>query len=93
MRKKRNVKPLPTIWHVPEELWNTIEPIIKKFDPPRHTGRSRIDPHGAMDAIIFRMRSGLEYMAPAAFAAKCLEQGSATLRLTQDKENCCEILS
>jgi len=61
MRKKRNVKPLPTIWHVPEELWNTIEPIIKKFDPPKHTGRSRIDPHGALDAIIFRMRSGCQW--------------------------------
>jgi len=35
----------------------------------------------------------LDYMAPAAFAAKCLEQGSATLRLPQDRENTCEILS
>ena len=41
----------------------------------------------------YRPHSSLEYMAPAAFAAKCLEQGSATLRLPQDKENCCEILS
>ena len=32
-------------------------------------------------------------MAPAAFAAMCLEQGSGSLRLTQDKESCCEILS
>jgi hypothetical protein len=37
--------------------------------------------------------SSLDYMAPAAFAAKCLEQGSGTLRLTQDKENSCGILS
>ena len=29
----------------------------------------------------------------AAFAAMCLEQGSATLRLAQDKDNVCEILS
>src|SRR4030067_3665645 len=61
MRKKRNVKPLPTIWHVPEELWNTIEPIIRKFDPPKHTGRSRIDQRAAMNAIIFRMRSGCQW--------------------------------
>jgi hypothetical protein len=32
-------------------------------------------------------------MAPAAFAAKCLEQGSGTLRLPQDKEIKREILS
>jgi hypothetical protein len=37
--------------------------------------------------------SSLDYMAPAAFAAKCLEQGSGTLRLPQDKEIKCEILS
>ncbi len=35
----------------------------------------------------------LDYMAPAAFAAKCFEQGSAVLRLPQDKENTCGILS
>jgi transposase InsO family protein len=40
-----------------------------------------------------RPHSSLDYMAPAAFAAKCLEQGSATLRLPQDRENTCEILS
>jgi hypothetical protein len=34
-----------------------------------------------------------DYMAPAAFAATCLGQGSATLHLPQDKENSCEILS
>ena len=46
-----------------------------------------------MDYNHYRPHSSLDYMAPAAFAAKCLEQGSATLRLTQDKENMCNILS
>jgi transposase-like protein len=46
-----------------------------------------------MDYNHYRPHSSLDYMAPAAFAAKCLEQGSATLRLPQDKENVCEILS
>jgi len=46
-----------------------------------------------MDYNHYRPHSSLDYMAPAAFAAKCLEQGSATLRLTQDKENMCDILS
>jgi putative transposase len=61
MRKKRKIKPLPTIWHVPEELWNDIKPIIRKFDPPKHTGRKRIDRRAALDAIIFRMRSGCQW--------------------------------
>ena len=46
-----------------------------------------------MDYNHHRPHSSLDYKAPAAFAAKCLEQGSGTLRLTQDKENRCEILS
>ncbi len=46
-----------------------------------------------MDYNHYRPHSSLDYMAPAAFAAKCLEAGCATLRLPQDKENTCEILS
>ncbi len=46
-----------------------------------------------MDYNHYRPHSNLDSMAPAVFAAKCLEQGSATLRLPQDKENTCEILS
>ena len=46
-----------------------------------------------MDYNHYRPHSSLDYMAPAAFAAMYLEQGSASLRLPQDKENDCEILS
>ncbi len=46
-----------------------------------------------MDYNHYRPHSSLDYMAPAAFAAKCLEQGSGSLGLTQDKENECKILS
>jgi transposase InsO family protein len=41
----------------------------------------------------YRPHSSLDYMAPAAFATQCLEQGSATLRLPQDRETVCDILS
>ena len=41
-----------------------------------------------MDYNHYRPHSSLDYMAPAAFAVKCLEQG-----LPQDKEKTCEILS
>ena len=46
-----------------------------------------------MDYNHYRPHSSLDYMAPAAFAAMCLEQGSGSLRLAQDSHTECEILS
>ncbi len=54
-------KPLPTIWQVPDELWEKIEPILSEHDSPKATGGPRIDQRGALDAIIFRMRSGCQW--------------------------------
>jgi putative transposase len=46
-----------------------------------------------MDYNHYRPHSSLDYMAPAAYATKCFDQGSAKLRLDQNRENNCEILS
>jgi hypothetical protein len=32
-RKKKTVKPLETIWEVPDELWERIEPILLEDAP------------------------------------------------------------
>lgn len=58
---KDEPKPMPTIWRTPDELWEYVNPIIRELDPPKHTGRKRIDPRAAFDAIIFRMRSGCQW--------------------------------
>jgi putative transposase len=60
-RNRRKVETLPTIWHVPDELWDRVRPIIGQHDPPKRTGRKRIDARAALDAIIFRMRSGCQW--------------------------------
>ncbi|MCH7556623.1 MAG: hypothetical protein IIB56_04100 [Planctomycetes bacterium] len=46
-----------------------------------------------MDYNHYRPHGSLDYIAPAAFAAMCLEQGSGTLRLPQDKKIKREFLS
>ena len=46
-----------------------------------------------MDYNHHRPHSSLGYLAPAEFAAECLEQGSATLGLPQDKDKCSDVLS
>ena len=33
----------PTLWEVPDELWQRIEPLLKRLDPPAWTGRQRVD--------------------------------------------------
>jgi putative transposase len=60
-RKRREVKPLPTLWTVPDELWNAIQPVLDELDPPAHTGRKRNDPRCTLDGIIYQMRSGVQW--------------------------------
>jgi len=59
--KMSEQKPLPTIWRTPDELWEKIEPILADYDPPKSTGRSRVDQRAALDAIIFRLRTGCQW--------------------------------
>ncbi len=42
-------KPLPTIWRVPDELWEKIESILSEHDPPKKTGHLRAHRRGALD--------------------------------------------
>src|SRR5262245_43944984 len=58
---RRNWDELGTIWTVSDELWAVIEPILVELDPPKATGRPRIGARAALDAIIFRMRSGCQW--------------------------------
>jgi putative transposase len=62
-RRKRDdkPKPLPTIWHVSDDLWAKIEPILAEYDAPKDTGRKRIDQRRALDGIIYRLRSGVQW--------------------------------
>jgi hypothetical protein len=54
-------KPLPTIWHVSDQLWEKIDPILAEHDPPKRTGRPRADRRAVLDAIIFRLRTGCQW--------------------------------
>ena len=54
-------KPLPTIWDVPDDLWERIGPVILELDPPQSKGRKRVDQRKMLEGIIFRMRSGCQW--------------------------------
>lgn len=61
MSRRSKDKPLPTIWHVPDQLWYRIEVILLELDPPYDTGAKRIDQRAALDAIIYRLRTGVQW--------------------------------
>jgi len=60
-RTKRQVKPLPTIWEVNDELWGIIQEILDKRDPPAATGRPRTGQREALNGIIYVMRTGCQW--------------------------------
>ena len=59
-RPKKVRAPLPPIWRTPDGLWAVVEPILVELDPPKQ-GPKRIDQRSALDAIIFRVRSGCQW--------------------------------
>lgn len=50
-----------TIEPVTDEVWGAIRPILDRYDPPRRLGRKRIDQRAALDAIVYRLRSGCRW--------------------------------
>ena len=56
-RKRR----MPTLWEVPDGLWERIEPLLNREDPPKSTGRKRVDRRRVLDGIIFRLRTGCQW--------------------------------
>lgn len=54
-------KSLPTIWEVPDGLWERVEWLLHEYDPPKTTGRSRTDARRILDGIIFRFRTGCQW--------------------------------
>ena len=44
---------LPTIWEIPDDLWQRIEPVILKLDPPKAKGCKRVDQRKMLEGIIF----------------------------------------
>jgi transposase len=69
---------LATIWTISDELWEVIAPILAEVDPPKRTGRPRVDARRTLDAIIFRLRSGCQWdQLPERFPERFPDDGSA----------------
>jgi putative transposase len=60
-RRKKRVVPLPTIWRVDDVLWAKVEAVLEAHDPPARFGPGRVDQRKALDGVIYRMRSGVQW--------------------------------
>lgn len=55
-------EPLPTIWEVPEALWEKLFlPLLTELDPPSKMGRPRADQRRCLDGMIYRARTGCQW--------------------------------
>jgi transposase len=69
-RRRKAVKEqaLGTIWEVPDAQWARITPVLAELDPPRRGGKPRIDQRAALNANIYRLRTGCQWnRLPASF--------------------------
>lgn len=60
-RRKKQAEPLPTIWRVDDALWTKVSQVLEQYDPPAQFGPERIDQRRALDGVIYRMRSGVQW--------------------------------
>jgi putative transposase len=60
-RKKKVVEALPTIWRVDDVLWEQVRQVLEELDPPARFGPDRIDQRQALNGMIYRMRSGIQW--------------------------------
>jgi putative transposase len=70
-QRKPKLKPLPTIWEIPDAMWQKIEPILRDFWPQKPTGRRVANWRKVLNGIIFRMRTGCQWdQLPEKFGPK-----------------------
>jgi putative transposase len=60
-RRKKQAEPLPTIWNVDDRLWARFAKVLEEQDSPARFGPDRIDQRKALDGVIYRMRSGVQW--------------------------------
>ncbi len=49
---------LPAIWHVDDDLWSKVEPLLPEPKPKKKSGRPRVADRRALDGILHILRSG-----------------------------------
>lgn len=55
--------PLPPLWHVPDELWSLIAPLLGPEKAPGTPGRPAIPFRRIFEGILYVLRTGCQWSA------------------------------
>lgn len=48
-------------WEISDGLWEKIEPVLLTADPPKATGRRRVDQRRLLNAVVYKLSSGCRW--------------------------------
>ena len=54
-------KPEPTIWRVPDDVWEIVEAILTQRYPKRAQDRKRVPLRPVLDGVLYRLRTGCQW--------------------------------
>ena len=67
----KNCQQLPTIWSIPDELWDEIKPLLKVDTPKKKPGRPIASNRKIWNGLIYLARTGCQWSAlPREFGPK-----------------------
>ena len=52
---------MENIWEISDDLWEKIEPVLLTADPPKATGRKRVDQRLMLNGVVYKLRSGCQW--------------------------------
>jgi putative transposase len=62
-QRELNRKQLPTLWTIPEKMWQEIRPLLPPEKEPATPGRTPVPFRKVMNGILFVLRTGCQWKA------------------------------
>jgi len=61
VRTNESAKPEPTIWAVPDDVWEIIEGILEREYPRHRQDRKRVPLRPVLDGVVYKLRTGCQW--------------------------------
>jgi len=61
MATTKETKPEPTIWNVPDDVWEIVEGILERDYPKHPQDRKRVPLRPVLDGVLYKLRTGCQW--------------------------------